>query len=102
MQSDVHGVLLVYALGYCVPPLPEGALRISFCARHDSISPTIISFGLRQSIMPPTSTPAAASPARPNPPRTLPPPPPFPLPPLLSPPPAPPPSPLPLHTQPSC
>src|SRR5262249_54468030 len=68
LQGDVHGA----SPRYCAPPLPAGDLRISFCTRHDSISPTRISFGLRQSIIWTTWKPGAAFPACPNLPSTLP------------------------------
>src|ERR1043166_4053541 len=46
--------------------------RISFCTRHDSISPTMISFGLRQSIMWTTWNPPNSLLAWPNLPMTRP------------------------------
>src|SRR5262245_53016990 len=69
VQGGVHGC----PPGYCAPPLVAvGDLRISFCTRHDSISPTMISFGLRQSIICTTWKPGATLPGRPNLPTTLP------------------------------
>ena len=65
-------MFMVDLLFYCAPPLPSGDLRISFCTRHDSISPTIISFGLRQSIIWTTWNPGATFPGCPNLPSTLP------------------------------
>ena len=54
------------------PPRAGGDCRMYFCTRHDSISPSTISFGLRQSIMCTTWNPGATLPGLPNFPRTVP------------------------------
>ena len=52
-QKAFHGCsLLMSVAAYCASTVFAACgFRMSFCTRQDSISPTMISFGLRQSIM---------------------------------------------------